>query len=214
MEPGQCHYQGQQEGCGMKPVPMVVSGFVSWGLLSGAGVTSDRASISAPLALQTPSVGPTIEPIPTTAIHTPQNIQPDSQNPAQHPPTVESVTSGFDAAIGSGDTHRAFQVWLDNMVPEVREGLQNSAQYLVVIEVVDALGAWKSYDLLGSIHLDSSETELEAQLVYVQLETEHETLFWQFIITQNEDDWQILGYQFDVDRNKIISDLEQTLLGL
>jgi hypothetical protein len=198
----------------MKPVPMVISGLVSWGLLSCAGVAIARAPISVPLELPAPSVGHTMEPIPTTAIHAHKNIQPDSQNPAQHPPTVASVTSGFDAAIRSGDTHSAFQVWLENMVPEVREGLQNSAQYLVVIEVVDALGAWKSYDLLGSIHLDSSETELEAQLVYVQLETEHETLFWQFIITQNQGDWQIMGYQFDVDRNKIISDLEQTLLGL
>ncbi len=113
------------------------------------------------------------------------------------------VQEGFDAAISSGEVEQAFKRWMDFMPSEFADQLREPSQLSYFAGLLKPFGQWRSYELLGTITLTSSEVPVRSQIIYVKLSTEKIPIFWEFVLIESPDGWEIYNIHFESDQNRL-----------
>jgi len=107
------------------------------------------------------------------------------------------VTEGFEK-LCSGQTKDAFNLWLSHSIPPLRDrSTQITVSFASMPDTM--IGKCNKYTMIGSVSLTTN-----TQVVYILSEHEKAPLFWQFVVYQTPQDWEIASIRCSTDPHEII----------
>ncbi|TBR58033.1 hypothetical protein B4U84_18970 [Westiellopsis prolifica IICB1] len=113
------------------------------------------------------------------------------------PSTSSIVTEGFEK-LCSGHTKDAYTLWLSHSIPMLRDMKTQITESLASTQE-KIFGKCTRYIMIGSVSL----TE-KTQIVYLESEHEKAPLFWQFVVYQTPQGWEISSLSFHTNPSETI----------
>jgi hypothetical protein len=125
------------------------------------------------------------------------NFQNNIAQTSIKPSNFSIVTEGFEK-LCSGHTKDAYTLWLSHSIPVLRD-MKNQLTESFASTQETMFGKCTRYTRIGSV----SVTE-KTQIVYFVSEHEKAPLFWQFVVYQTPQGWEISSLNFNTNPNEVI----------
>ncbi|MEM9118679.1 MAG: hypothetical protein AAGD09_12460 [Cyanobacteria bacterium P01_F01_bin.56] len=122
------------------------------------------------------------------------------------------VEQGFDLALDAGALTPAFEYWIGFMPREMAEAIYALNMLPALATAAESLGGLNSYELLGTINLENSETQLQLQLVYSNFSGKGWSHYARFILLETLDGWRVIDVDFRDQRAQLIDNFTSLIL--
>lgn len=113
------------------------------------------------------------------------------------PSNYSIVTEGFEK-LCSGHTRDAYNLWEKNSLPVTRDMMAQSKESLASNQE-KMLGKCTKYIMIGSVSLTEN-----TQIIYFLSEHEKAPVFWQFVLYQTPQGWEIASLSYNTSPNELI----------